>query len=116
MTKLRTSLGSPIEADELCVYFNSLINRFFKILPMFESGEPSLEAYIQSLQRELIGCSGLVPELSEHGAYMTLLSILEYISDPANCSKSTVKTEVFHAINICNKLRDKYACEEVTRQ
>ena len=112
---MATSLGEPIESKDLGRYFSALINRFFKILPMKESNEQTLPSYLQSLQRELIGCLNLIPELNGTAPCITLLSILEYLCDTADCSTATVKTEVFHAINICAKLSQQFASEEVRK-
>lgn len=110
--KLNTSLDEPIESIDLSRYFNALINRFFKILPMKESNEKTLCTYIQSLQRELIGCFNLIPELNDIPSCITLLSILEYLCDTTDCPTTIVKTDVFHAINICERLSKQFAAEE----
>lgn len=102
--KTVTSLGEPIDSAQLQQYFGRLINRFFKILPMKENGESSLTNYIQSLQRELLGCLNLVPELKVCDSYITLLSILEFLNREQDCPIPAVRTEVFHAINICKSL------------
>ena len=59
-------------------YFKQLVNHFFKILPMRENEDESLPLYIRSLQIELIGCDGVVPELKTNPMFLTLLSILQY--------------------------------------
>lgn len=93
-------------------YFKTLVNRFFKILPIREAGEKSLPVYIQSLQIEMMGCKELVTELHDDSNFLTLLSILQYIYDNPECPVADVKREVFRAISICNKLELRYA-EEV---
>lgn len=105
--KLNTSIGETADTLVLHEYFKSLVNRFFKILPMRENNEASLPAYIQSLQREIIGFSKLIPSLYEVPSFVSLLSILEYLNDTPECPVHIVRTEVFHAINICSKLKNK---------
>lgn len=93
-------------------YLKSLIGQFYKILPIKESGEPSLKKYMESLQREMIGCHNLILAINHDEMYMILLATLQYLIDH-DCDVHTVKSEVFKAINICKKLQGKYGAEEV---
>ena len=90
-------------------YLRSLINLFFKILPLKESGERSLKTYMKSLQAELLGCNALVETIHDDSMFLSLASILQYLIDSPDCSVVFVRREVFRAISICNKLREKYA-------
>ncbi len=109
---IQTTAGVPMDAAVLHNYLRTLVNLFFKILPIWESGEPSIGTYMRSLQLELLGCKELVTALRDDPMYLTLLSILQYLIDHPACEVPTVKREVFRAITICNKLRDKYAALE----
>ena len=91
-------------------YLSSMIGQFYKILPIKESGEPSLSRYMESLQRELLGCNDLIVALNHDELFLSLLSILQYLIENES-DVSTVKTEVFKAIGICKKLQIKYGCE-----
>lgn len=93
-------------------YLSSLIGQFYKILPIKESGEPSLGKYMDSLQREMIGCKDLIVALNNDELYLSLLAILQYLIEN-DCDTGIVKTEVFKAINICKKLQKKYGAEGV---
>lgn len=108
-----TTAGIPVSAELLESYMHSLVDRFFKILPIKENeseyGENSLDTYIRSLQAELLGCKELVVVVHEDPSFMSLISILQYLLDTHDCSVRTVKREVFRAISICNKLKAKYA-------
>ena len=106
---VETTAGVPISAEVLNNYFRTLVNHFFKILPIREQNEDSLITYMQSLQAELLGCKGLVSAIQNDASYLTLLSILQYLIDNEECSVREVKREVFRAISICNKLRAQYA-------
>lgn len=92
-------------------YLCGLVNQFFKILPIKESGEPSLNEFMNSLQLELIGFKSLMTELGNDSMYLSLLSILQYLIDN-DCETAIVKREVFKAISICKKLQKKYCREE----
>lgn len=103
-----TTVGAPISGMLIRNYFESLVNAFFKILPIRESGETTLPIYIRSLQTELIGCKEFICELNNNACFLTLLSILQYLYDHPECPVQDVKREIFRAIGICNKLKIKY--------
>lgn len=103
-----TSYGEFIDSKLLKNYFKKLVNSFFKILPMKENQEESLDKYLRSLQRELIGCQGLIAACQEDSLYLTLLAILQYLIDHPDCSTKEVRGDVFRAISICNQLEATY--------
>lgn len=90
-------------------YISSLVNHFFKILPIRENGESSLDTYMRSLQAELLGCAELIQAIHDDALFVTLISILQYLIDTPDCPVPVVKREVFRAISICNKLKERYA-------
>lgn len=104
-----TSFGVPISEELVKNYFKGLVNCFFKILPIRESGEQSLGTYMQSLQVEIAGSGAIIDALNNDEGLMELLSILQYLIDNSECPVKTVKREVFKAINICNKLQSQFA-------
>lgn len=106
---VQTSAGIQMDAAVLENYFRSLINLFFKILPLKESKERSLETYMRSLQAELLGCRSLVMAIHEDSLFLSLVSILQYLIDHPESDVAFVRREVFRAISICNKLKERYA-------
>lgn len=98
-----------MDAAVLENYFRSLINLFFKILPLKESKERSLETYMRSLQSELLGCKALVVAIRKDSLFLSLISILQYLIDHPESEVVFVRREVFRAISICNKLIERYA-------
>lgn len=100
---MRTTNGYNIPTEMVGNYLGGLVNQFFKILPIKESGEPSLNEFMRSLQVELLGHKGLMRYLKYDSMYMALLSILQYLIDN-DCDTPVVKREVFKAISICKKL------------
>ena len=114
MSTIETSAGVPISNSLLKNYFRNLVNQFFKILPMRENEEASLNIYIKSLQLELLGLKGFIPEIYDNPLYLTLLSILQYLIDNIDCPLSDVRREIFRAISICNKLKSVYTETEVS--
>ena len=105
---IETTAGVEIDSTLLSNYLRNLVNRFFKILPIREKGDDSLPIYLRSLQMELLGCKSLISDFENDASFITLLSILQYLIDEPDCSVTTVRREVFHAISICNKLKATY--------
>lgn len=110
-----TNADSTVTAELLRNYFKSLVNQFFKILPMRENEEASLQTYMQSLKIELLGYQDLICKYRSDASYLTLLSILQYLIDNPDCGVREVKREVFKCISICNKLKAR-CIEEVLKQ
>lgn len=104
---MRTITDKKVPNQMFENYLVALVDQFFKILPLKESGEPSLNEYMRSLQLELIGCRQLIVALQHDAMYMRLLCILQFMLDN-DCDTPVVKREVFKAISTCKKLREKY--------
>lgn len=109
---IQTKAGVPMDSVMLSNYFRTLVNLFFKILPIWENGESSLNTYMRSLQAELLGCKELIEAIHDDPLLLTLVSILQYFIDNPDIELSTVRREVFRAISICNKLKARYAIPE----
>ena len=101
----------PTDRPLLWNYLSSLIGMFYKILPMWEDKVDSLGVYIESFQRELLGCNEFIDIVEDDASVMTLISILQYLIDHPDADVSAVKRDVFRCINICKKLRDHYALD-----
>ncbi len=104
---VETRTGTEVSSEVVACYFGSLINKFFKILPIREQQCETLDIYIDSLQGEIVGGKSFIPEFETNEAYLTLLFILEFLLREHPDVK-VVKREVFRAIGICNKLKDTY--------
>lgn len=100
-------IGNSIHNKVLKNYLDTLVNNFFKILPIKESEEDTLDEYMKSLQIELIGCNSLLENTNYDSALLSLISILQYLIEH-DCSVQVVKREVFKAISICKRLKKKY--------
>lgn len=104
---LETRAGHPFDAALLAHYFQALVNMFFKILPMKENGEASLDVYMQSMQSEMLGAQRLVSSLEDDSLYASMLFILQSLIDHPEWSAKRVKREVFRAISLCNKMKSR---------
>lgn len=105
---IETVTGVDIDDKVLYKYFKNLVNLFFKILPMKENEEDTLDVYLRTLQVELLGCKNLIIVLDNDPRMLSLISILQYLIDFPECSLHNVRREVFHAISICNKMKSLY--------
>lgn len=105
--KIDSSIGFQVESLSISEYFNNLVNRFFKILPMKEQEEKSLSTYISSMQVEMFGFDSLFDEFKKDQSYITLLSILQYLKDNPDADVKDVRREVFRAISICKKTGER---------
>lgn len=89
-------------------YFERMIGKLFKILPLKECGEETLQEYLDTLLSELTGVETLA-ELSSQPRYMSIVGIVSYLSNNiSDCSIRKVKKNVFHAIDLCKKLQLLY--------
>lgn len=107
-----TELDMEMTGRMISNYFYALVNRFYKILPMKESGEPTLTKYISSLKREMIGCRDLIQAIQNDGRFLALIATLEYLeAHHGDEDNSVVKSEVFRCIGIIKQLRRQYSAE-----
>lgn len=106
---IQTTAGVPIDESIIRNYFCNLVNLFFKILPIWESGQESLTTYMRSLQIELIGCKEIIKAIQFDSMFLSLICILQYLIDHPSCEICVVKREVFRAISLCNKLKSRYS-------
>lgn len=88
-------------------YFNFLIGRVWKILPMSEEGNKNLVKYIESIQRELIGNMNLIEDLKYDGYFITLLNKLEFLANEQS-NHDIKRKEIFECIEIIKKISTKY--------
>ena len=103
-----TSTGGVVNGEMLRNYFRILVNRFFKILPVWESGDGSVVTYMESLRSELLGCENIILAIHNDGEYMSLIAALQDLIDHPEYGHDKVRRIVFGSISICNKLCARY--------
>lgn len=87
-------------------YLQLVINKIFKILPLYEENNETLEVYIESLILEV---KGFIAVYGSVGVteYISVVSTLEGIQKKVQeeGNQPTVKREVFKTIDTVNKIR-----------
>lgn len=111
---IETTNGAMLTGRMVGNYFHNLVDLFFKILPLRESEEATLQSYMKNLQAELMGCEQLLAAAHDDAAFMSLLSILQYLIDHPDAPIERVKSNVFKSISLCNKLAARYGDEDGT--
>lgn len=90
-------------------YLERTVGKLYKILPLKESNEPTLQEYLDMLLSELTGVE-LLENLSAQPYYVSIIGIVSYLSDNIlECTVKKVKKNVFRAIDLCKKLQCIYA-------
>lgn len=99
--------GQVVSNKSVENYLSVLVNQFFKILPIKESGEKTLTVYMKSLRDELLGFEALFEIFQDDAYLLSLTAILQYLIDN-DPDVSEVRATVFKAIDICKKLQKRY--------
>lgn len=90
-----------ITSEDIQVYLERLTSRIFKILPLYEEESTTLDSYVDSLVRELIGNSKIIKPLKKE--LLTLSGTLKGIEFD---SHKNVRSDIFKALEIIGKLKD----------
>lgn len=93
----------------LGVYFDSLINNVFKILPLYEEGNDGVESYIDSLIFQLEGLDSVI-KIDDSDKYLKLLTILASVKKEilkSDSKHSVVRRELFNCISVIRSLMGK---------
>lgn len=96
-----------IPKDNFYRYFEFLINKTYKILPMKEENSETLKSYLESYLRELIGNKNLVCILVDEPKFITVLNTMQFLISE-EYSVSVCKKEVFKCIRILEDINSKY--------
>ena len=96
-----------ISARAMRNYFDSLISKTFKILPMKEESSHTLTSYINSYLVEMVGNKSLNPCMFEDNPQLiSLLATISYLANE-DYDVKTCKMEVFKCIKILEEVRDR---------
>lgn len=100
-----------IEKEIMGKYLEKLVDRIFKILPMFEEKDGGLHKYINSLVVELLGFQELVKRLEVESEYVILVSTLKSLASHVidfEDDKKVIRKEVFKCLDLIKKIRKKH--------
>lgn len=99
---MKTKYGAEIDVKTMAEYFNVLIGKCFKLLPLYEEQNDNIEIYLKSLLLELCGGNRLIVEDT---LFLELINNLESLSLVKN--KKTFRSQVLKCTNLCKKISDK---------
>lgn len=102
--------GKVFEIDDVMVkrYFDRMTGRIFKIIPIREEGEFPVQPYLVSLLREMLGAKDLMEAINQDERFLQCLNILNYLSENPELDVKTLKSEVFHILNLVKKISKTY--------
>lgn len=93
--------------ESFCNYFNFLINKTYKILPMKEENSRTLKLYLESYLRELVGNQELVHVLVNEPQFITVLNTIQFLISE-EYTVDVCRKEVFKCIRILEQINKKY--------
>lgn len=96
-----------IPKENFCRYFEFLIDKTYKILPLKEENSNTLKSYLESFLRELIGNKDLIEMLVDEPHFITVLNTMQFLISE-EYSVGICKKEVFKCIKILEKINTKY--------
>lgn len=98
---------SILPNESMANYYEFLINKVFKTLPMKEECNPDLGKYLESLKREIIGNMTLVNNLKFDGYFIALLNKIQFLISE-NYDNTVCRKTVFECIDLVKKLQSEY--------
>jgi hypothetical protein len=100
--EVKTKYDNSLTNKELVLYFKRLIGKIYKIMPMKENIDKTLEKYLDKLIYQLLGGSSLVLSDSLFVEIILNLESLRYIED-IQIHNSIVK----ETMSLCEKIIKK---------
>lgn len=91
-------------------YLETLKNRLFKIIPLFEENNEGIYKYIDSLLFELSGMLYVVEGFKNNSMFLSIIATLESLLDESLACEydlSLIRREIFKCLNIVEKLQQK---------
>lgn len=101
-----------IPKENLYNYFQSLIGKTYKIIPMKEQNCKTLKPYLKNYQRELIGHQYIFTVLVDEPMFISILNSIQYLISESY-SADTCAKEAFKCIRLIKKISEKYFQTEV---
>lgn len=89
---------------ELQNFLSSLIDKIYKVLPMYEAGDEGVFVYIERFVAELKGGMYTFPALQSEGQYISIINNLNYILH-CQCSVEECRRQTFDSISLAKKIK-----------
>ena len=99
---MKSKYGANIEDKVLIDYFVMLVGRIYKMLPMLEKNDESLDSYFQSLMSEIAGGNQLILQDKYFLKLLFLLESLE-MAKKENDYK-LYRSYIFKCTNLCQRI------------
>lgn len=96
-------------------YLQRLVDALFKIIPMYEEQDDTLQIYICALRDELIGADGIMSLINNDPMFFSIICNLQYFADHPDCGLKSIRRGVFKSINGCNAMMRRHAGKGVRR-
>lgn len=96
---------TDLNQDRVYIFFNDhLVNRIFKILPLYEEENETLGSYIESLVLEIMGLDTILDV--DDGYFISLVATLKGIQREIleKDNKSIIKRETFKCIDLSKNI------------
>lgn len=100
---MKTKYGD-MNDDLFRKYFDRLVSKVFKLLPLKEEDNPTLQLYLESLICEIVGGKKFVYDFQNNPEYLSLIMSLESLTEIDKIE--LYKRKVFECISIIKKLQD----------
>lgn len=97
---MKTKYGAEINNETMVEYFQTLLGKIYKLLPMLEENCLSLDCYLYSLLCEIAGGNKLI---YEDKYFIELLNTLENLSSIKGQYKK-YRSQVLKCTNLCDKI------------
>jgi hypothetical protein len=93
-----------ISSELLDNYFDLLINKLFKVIPMKENNSNTLNEYLRSLRIEILGYISLSELFNNDAKFLSIVNTIEYLSNN-EINEKICKREIFKCISIIEKIK-----------
>ena len=92
-----------MKAEITNLYLKTMIGSIYKILPMYDDNNVTLQDYLDSLYVQLVGASEFYDELKYNQRFYSIINIIQYFRTN-EFDKKICKREVLKCTNILDKL------------
>lgn len=105
--RLITTKYNPLPSELCADYFDKLVNRVYKLLPLKEENSDTIDTYIKDLLFELTGNNEVIISLKNDGSFLSIIGRIEKLQTESDIK--TYRREVFNCIQNVTRLKRKYS-------